>query len=40
LKEIKDAWYLPTKEIFSNLGEFLKLAIPGALMLFLENMNM
>jgi MATE family multidrug resistance protein len=39
-KEIKDAWYLPTKKTFHNLKEFLDLAIPGVLMLLLENTNM
>ena len=39
-RDIADAWYLPTMETFSNLGVFVKLAMPGVLMLFLENLNM
>ncbi len=37
---IKEAWYLPTYRTFLNLNEFLQLAIPGVLMLLLENTNM
>ena len=37
---IKEAWYFPTMKTFSNLYEFLRLAIPGMLMLLLENSNM
>jgi MATE family multidrug resistance protein len=40
LKAIKDAWYCPKKQTFYNLKEFLYLAIPGVLMLLLENTNM
>ena len=40
VKEIRAAWYLPTLKTFYELGTFLQLAIPGAAMLFLENLNM
>ena len=40
LKPIKKAWYCPTMKTFKNLKEFLSLALPGVLMLLLENTNM
>lgn len=40
LKDIREAWFLPTRQTFYNLKEFMGLACPGILMLFLENMNM
>ena len=40
LSEISEAWFLPTRQTFKNLPEFLSLAVPGIVMLFLENMNM
>ena len=40
LKPIKKAWYFPRKKTFYNLKEFLMLALPGVLMLLLENTNM
>ena len=39
-KEIKDAWFLPTMKTFDNIWPFLKLALPGILMLVIENLNM
>ena len=39
-KEIKQAWYWPTRRTFNNLWAFMKLALPGALMLIIENLNM
>jgi Na+-driven multidrug efflux pump len=39
-KDIAEAWYWPTRRTFYNLKEFLLLAIPGVLMLLLENSNM
>jgi hypothetical protein len=40
LKPIKKAWYFPMMKTFQNLKEFLMLALPGVLMLLLENTNM
>lgn len=40
LKPIKKAWYCPRMKTFQNLKEFLLLALPGVLMLLLENSNM
>lgn len=40
LKPIKKAWYCPRMKTFQNLKEFLMLALPGVLMLLLENTNM
>jgi MATE family multidrug resistance protein len=40
IKEFSEAWYWPTKRTFNNLRPFLALAIPGILMLFVENLNM
>lgn len=39
-KEIRDAWYWPSMKTFHNLREFLTLAVPGVMMLLLENTNM
>ena len=38
--KIKEAWYWPTRKTFENLNEFLKLAVPGVMMMLLENSNM
>jgi MATE family multidrug resistance protein len=35
-KDIKDAWFLPNKQSFTGLKEYLYLAIPSTLMLCLE----
>ena len=40
LNSIKEAWYFPTRKTFQNLIPFIQLALPGILMLFLENMSM
>jgi Na+-driven multidrug efflux pump len=40
LKPIAKAWYWPKMRTFLNLKEFLMLALPGILMLLLENTNM
>lgn len=37
---IERAWSLPTKDTFRNLGPFMKLALPGTLMLVLQNSSM
>ena len=37
---MKDAWYWPTGKTFQNLGPFMSLAMPGILMLLLENFSM
>ncbi len=39
LEGFKDAWYLPTYQTFSNLGEYLTLAIPSVVILFLDYFN-
>lgn len=39
IKEISDAVYMPTYETFQDLTEFVKIAINGSFMLFLENLN-
>jgi len=39
-KEVSKAWYLPTRRTVMNLGPYLQLAVPGILMLFLQNMNL
>eukprot|EP00347_Sterkiella_histriomuscorum_P000139 403377020 len=35
-KELKDAWFLPTKNSFKNLGQYIQVAFPSMLMLCLE----
>ena len=40
LESIKEAWYYPTTRTFQNLWPFMKLALPGMLMLVLENLSM
>lgn len=40
LEDVKEAWYWPTKRTFVNLWPFMKLSLPGMLMLVLENLNM
>ena len=40
LESIKEAWYCPTRHTFQNLWPFLKLALPGMLILLIENLNM
>ena len=40
LDKVKEAWYWPTRRTFQNLWPFMKLALPGMLMLVLENLNM
>lgn len=35
MPEIKQAWFLPTRESFSGIQEYLMLGIPGSLMMFL-----
>jgi len=39
-QEIRPAWFWPKRQTLSNLDGFLKLALPGVLMMFLENLNM
>ena len=39
-KEVSKAWYLPTRRTFANLIPYLKLAIPGVIVLFLQNFNL
>lgn len=40
LTQIRDAWFFPSRRTFDNLWPFMKLVLPGILMLFLENLNM
>ena len=40
LEPVKEAWYMPTRQTFQNLWPFLRLALPGMMMLSLENANM
>jgi MATE family multidrug resistance protein len=40
LKGLNDAFFFPTKRTFNNLITFLETAIPGTIMLLLENTNM
>ena len=40
LEGVREAWYAPTRKTLQNLIPFMQLALPGTLMLFLENMNM
>ncbi len=39
-RDISPAWFWPTRRTLDNLGGFLELALPGVLMMFLENLNM
>ena len=39
LEGFKDAWFFPTLQTFSNLGEYLNLALPCMVMMFLEFFN-
>ncbi len=39
-QDIRPAWFWPTGRTLHNLGGFLELALPGVLMMFLENLNM
>ena len=34
-RDIRPAWFLPTRRTLDNLGGFLELALPGVLMMFL-----
>ena len=36
LEQVRDAWFWPTSRTFASLWPYLKLALPGMLMLFLE----
>ena len=40
LPELNDAWFYPTHKSIENLGQYLKLALPGILMLTIETLNM
>ena len=37
---MREAWFLPNRDLFKNLWSFLSLAFPGILMLTIENLNM
>ena len=39
-ESIRPAWFWPTRKTLDNLKGFLKLALPGVLMMFLDNLNM
>jgi len=39
LEGFKDAWFFPTLQTFSDLGEYLSLALPCVVMMFLEFFN-
>ena len=39
-EDLKEAWFIPNRDLFKNLGSFLSLALPGILMLTIENLNM
>jgi MATE family multidrug resistance protein len=36
IKEIKDGWFLPNKDTFKDIWAYLKLGVPGTLMLMAE----
>ena len=39
-EDLSRAWFLPNKAMFQNLGQFIGMAMPGILMLTIENLNM
>jgi len=40
IPELKEAWFWPNERIIQNIDVYLKLALPGILMLFIETLNM
>jgi Na+-driven multidrug efflux pump len=38
--DFAEAWYLPTMQTIKGMGEYLSLAIPGTIMMFVEALSL